>query len=414
VLVVIPAVLSQHAEEAAFHWLLRDAAVGEPHYSLADLAALDDRLDAHLDGLRIAGDAGWEIAKGELAWEEAGEVFTGGVLAFEGGDPLRVEEMLAVADQSVELVRGAISALGWLGYEQAYPYIRQLFASDHPIRRRIAVGAMAVQRQDPGPALTDLVRAAEPLARARALKAIGELGRYDLLGDCRANLEHEDEECRFWGARSGALMGDPAAIGALQITTAAGGLHSERACELAARRLEPSQALAWQRYLASEPQLLRLASKAAGAIGDPVLMPWLFQLMSVDEHARVAGEAFTTMTGVDLAYDDLERDWPEGFEAGPTENPEDEDVAMDPDEDLPWPHTDLIASWWQQNGGRFTPGGRYLLGQPITPESLVHALRTGKQRQRAAAALEIAFRRPGKPLFEVRARGDRQRRQLGA
>jgi hypothetical protein len=56
---------------------------------------------------------------------------------------------------------------------------------------------------------------------------------------------------------------------------------------------------------------------------------------------------------------------------------------------------------------------RHLLGEPMTPESLVHALRTGKQRQRAAAVLEIAFRRPGKPLFEVRARADRQRRALG-
>jgi hypothetical protein len=40
------------------------------------------------------------------------------------------------------------------------------------------------------------------------------------------------------------------------------------------------------------------------------------------------------ITGVDIAYEDLEGVWPEGFEAGPTENPENENVAMDPDEDL--------------------------------------------------------------------------------
>jgi hypothetical protein len=40
------------------------------------------------------------------------------------------------------------------------------------------------------------------------------------------------------------------------------------------------------------------------------------------------------ITGVDIAYEDLEGEWPEGFEAGPTENPENENVAMDPDEDL--------------------------------------------------------------------------------
>jgi uncharacterized protein (TIGR02270 family) len=209
------------------------------------------------------------------------------------------------------------------------------------------------------------------------------------------------------------VLGDAAAVGTLQVMGEAGELRSEQGCEVAARRMEPARARSWHHYLASDPALLRLAARVAGAMGDPAMIPWLVGLMHFDEHARVAGEAFTMITGIDLAFDDLERDRPEGFESGPTEDPADEDVAMDPDEDLPWPDPDLIARWWSQNGNRFAPGVRYLLGQPITPESLVQALRAGKQRQRAAAALEIAFRRPGKPLFEVRARGDWQRRALG-
>ena len=31
------------------------------------------------------------------------------------------------------------------------------------------------------------------------------------------------------------------------------------------------------------------------------------------------GESFTLITGVDIAFEDLEGEWPEGFEAGPTE-----------------------------------------------------------------------------------------------
>jgi hypothetical protein len=45
---VVANVVSQHAEEAAILWILRRAAVSAPHYSLADLAKLDDRVDAHL------------------------------------------------------------------------------------------------------------------------------------------------------------------------------------------------------------------------------------------------------------------------------------------------------------------------------------------------------------------------------
>jgi hypothetical protein len=54
---IIAEIVSQHAEEAAFLWLLRSNAVGAPHYSLKDLAKLDGRVEAHLDGLRVAGSA---------------------------------------------------------------------------------------------------------------------------------------------------------------------------------------------------------------------------------------------------------------------------------------------------------------------------------------------------------------------
>ena len=67
---VIADIISQHAEEASFLWLLRDNAVRDPHYSLEDLAELDERVEAHVDGLRIAGEAGWEICKEQLTWEE--------------------------------------------------------------------------------------------------------------------------------------------------------------------------------------------------------------------------------------------------------------------------------------------------------------------------------------------------------
>jgi uncharacterized protein (TIGR02270 family) len=147
--------------------------------------------------------------------------------------------------------------------------------------------------------------------------------------------------------------------------------------------------------------------------GDPAIMPWLIQMMEVPELARVAGESFTMITGVDIAYEDLEGEWPEGFEAGPTENPEDENVEMDSDEDLPWPEPELISEWWNKNKNNFRNGTRYLCGKPITEEQCQYVLRHGFQRQRAAAAIELAIMNPGQPLFEVRAPGFRQQKLLG-
>jgi len=101
-----------------------------------------------------------------------------------------------------------------------------------------------------------------------------------------------------------------------------------------------------------------------------------------------------------------------GFEAGPTENPEDDAVALDPDEGLPWPNSQRIQKWWDANKDGFVAGQRYLVGKPVSAEHCQQVLRTGYQRQRNAAALELALMTPAAPLYETRAPGFRQHQQL--
>ncbi len=412
---MIAEIISQHAEEAAFLWLLRDMAVREPHYSLQDLAALDERVEANLDGLRIAGDAGWEICAEELSWQEPGEVFAAAVLAFESGNMERVKEVLRVGGQSRELARGVVSALGWMPYKNARKYIAGFLKNEHPLLRQMGIAAGAIHRQDPGDALIAALRDEHEDLRARALRAVGELGKAELMPYLKGNFVHESPRCRFWAAWSAAILGSSEAIEILKsLYPQLGGRLREEAAKTAIRKMKPVDAGAWLKALSGQPEHLRLAIVGAGASGDPVHIPWLMEMMEVNELARVAGEAFTMITGVDLAYHDLEGEWPEGFEAGPTENPEDEDVDLDPDEDLPWPEPESIRNWWKQHQSNFRSGTRYLLGQPISPEWLQQVLRNGMQRQRTAAAMEIAMANPGQPLFEVRAPGFRQKELLNA
>ena len=161
-------------------------------------------------------------------------------------------------------------------------------------------------------------------------------------------------------------------------------------------------AMHWLRSLNSHPEHARLAVVACGIVGDPAFVPWLIGRMELPELARAAGESFSLITGVDLAYDDLETDAPADFEAGPTDNPDDDNVAMDEDEDLPWPDPALIHNWWQANASRFPAGTRHLLGHPLSPEACQHALAHGFQRQRRAAAFELALARPDAPLLNWR------------
>jgi len=258
-----------------------------------------------------------------------------------------------------------------------------------------------------------LVRAENRAVRARALKAVGELGDASLRSNVESALRDPDAECRFATACSGALLGLTTAIPVLREVAESDSARAVAAAGLALRRMDLSAAQSWQKWLAGDPKRIRLAIIAAGTIGDPALIPWLISLIGQLPLARLAGESFTMITGVDLAYRDLERKPPEDFNAGPTEDPNDENVEMDPDDNLPWPDPALVQKWWDKNRGQFQNGTRYLLGKPMTVEWLKTVLRDGRQRQRAAAALELAIRQPGTPLFNVKMPGFRQIELLG-
>ncbi|MEW6518163.1 MAG: TIGR02270 family protein [Thermodesulfobacteriota bacterium] len=410
---VIEEIVQQHADEAAFLWLLRDAAVHAPHYFLKDLARLDERVEAHLDGLRIAGEPGWRICREALALEEPGEVFAAAVLAFESGVEERLEQVFAVGAKNDELSRAITSALGWLEWGQAEKYVQGLLEVGAPAASRLGLAAAAAHRQDPGARLAAGLVSDDPLLKCRAVRAAGELGRRDLLFHVTGHLSADNSDLRFQAAWSTLLLGGEGAVPVLRAIAESDSEYAPRACAMAVRGMPPAEAHHWLKSLAADKQRQRLAVTGAGALGDPAAIPWLLELMAIPELARPAGEAFTMITGVDLAYEDLEGQWPEGFAAGPTEEPEDEEVALDPDEDLPWPAPERIARWWEAHRAEFVSGVRHLAGKALSGEQLRQVLRSCFQRQRDAAAIELALLRPGQPLFAVRAPGFQQQQLLG-
>jgi uncharacterized protein (TIGR02270 family) len=245
------------------------------------------------------------------------------------------------------------------------------------------------------------------------LRAVGELGLVDLLPTVRKSLTHEDRNCRFWAAWSLALASsDKEATAQLQAVAESDSPNREGAVQVATRRLEPSGAKMWLRKLSQNPKQIRLAIIGVGALGDPEAVPSLIERMKSPPLARIASEAFCMITGVHISYDNLEGEKPEGFESGPTENPQDEKVALDADAFLFWPKPEAIQKWWNAHQGEFAKGTRYLVGKPITAEWLHQVLRESRQRQRAAAALELALKQRGSKLFEVRAPGFRQQKIL--
>jgi uncharacterized protein (TIGR02270 family) len=150
----------------------------------------------------------------------------------------------------------------------------------------------------------------------------------------------------------------------------------------------------------------RLAIIGTTALGDPADLPRLFAALRAPELARLAAHGIATITGLDTRASALVGRAPEGFRAGPTDDPNDEDVAMDPDDPIPWPNPDAVEAACRRH--RLAAGVRHLAGERVSEAVIQRVLREGTQSQRLAAALEQRVLAPGAPLLEVRAPGFRQ------
>lgn len=106
---ILREIVKQHAEMAAFLWTVYDYHLlhpdENPDMDEERLARLIERLNAHLDGIRVAGEAGRKIAEEIYAeYPEAGELFV--LRMLKDGAPRTVEEL------DVEQVRAYLAANG--------------------------------------------------------------------------------------------------------------------------------------------------------------------------------------------------------------------------------------------------------------------------------------------------------------
>lgn len=400
--------IEQHADEAAFLWSHRDFACHARHTTLLSLGDLDERLEAHLDGLRIAGEPAIALCRARLSGGDPGELFVAAVLAADGDDLRALAEVIDRAAGDPLLERAFVSALGWVRFARIERALSGLLSRNSPAQlRRLGVAACAAHRHDPGPILAEAAADPDPPLRARALRAAGELGRVDLLGAIRQEIESGEESCRYWASWSAALLGDMGGAEALYTFAMEPGEKGLRACDLALRCLPSSTARERLDELRRSPARARLAITGAAATGDLTTVPHLVDAMRDPALARLAGDAFAMITGIEITGD-LAGLRPESVPLFPSDEPGDESALMHPEELLPWPIPRAVEHRYEASEKKFPRGTRLLCGQAIATPSLCRILGQGRQPRRVAAALELVRQSTRQPLFEVRARASRQ------
>lgn len=409
---MLPLIVDQHSEEAAFLALLRSQAVSSPSYNLSHLTTLDGRIEAHLDGLRVAGSGALDTLIAQFNPNTDSEIFVATALAFESPNSQMMAKLAEHTREFPAVLRFFEAALGWIDWAMVEPWIDGLLASTDPILRRLGLAACGQHRQDPGNALLAALGNADADVLARAARTAGELRRHDLMQELRRYRSHEHAPLRFWSNWATAQLGDQEALAVLRQFAEQHAEYRADALPVLLAWQPRESSMAWIRELTQDPLRKRLAINATGLFGDPQTIPWLIRQMQELPYARAAGEAFGLITGADLAELDLELATYPDYDAGPNDDPQDANVEMDPDSDLAWPDPARVAAWWQANGARFTPGVAHLCGEALSEKQCLKVLQSGWQRQRLAAAYLLARLQPKQVLFPCAAPAARQRNLL--
>lgn len=410
---IIPAVVSQHVEDAAALRALRSVLVRAPHVKLLHLGRTDERLLAHLDGISVAGVAGAAMAQQALEVPGVGQLFVATVGAIERRDQAQIARLLALMDAVPDTARAMASAFGWVSADALEGLTAPLLASPTATHRWLGIAACIAHGVNPGSTLTSAVKAEDLRLRHQAVNAAARLGRTDLLGDCAARLKVASGQTRLSCAQALLWLGDSSAahpvLQELALQPGELALPALR-CLLLSSPL--GSARDFVRKLAGTGAPHRTLICAAAWAGDVQVVPWIIRYMADDKYARLAGEAFSFLTGADLALLDLERKPPEKVDGGPTDDPNDDNVSLDEDESLPWPDAARVQGWWEANAARFPTGVRCFAGAVPDLAHCVRVLSEHPQRRRWAAAALMRQMRPDSVLFNCAAPTRRQQRLL--
>lgn len=299
----IPELLTVHAEELAYLWGRRRRSATSAALTLRDLADVNERIEAHTQGLLVAGDALAAFSAPGFAASDRDEVFAAVYPLLRRNDAAAAKQVVtAFAEATAGRLAGLRDALSLVGIERTASAMQKLVDDPDPVRAASAAAVLAShKRLDPAPArLAALAGDANPAAATVAWQVIRLLassaitieqsygnaikGEHAAVRD--AALGAAVWRGEFWAPgviRRLAESGDPIGIGWL---AAVGG----------------PDAAPVLREIFAKPVPAASRARAAARLGHPALIDLVFDDMQSTDAltAASAGEAFMRLTGIDV------------------------------------------------------------------------------------------------------------------
>ncbi|QIA24478.1 hypothetical protein [Mesorhizobium sp. AA22] len=375
-LATIPAIVDQHAEDAAFLWSRRRREIDGPLLGEIDIGRIDQRLDANLEGLFASGEAAWAAANARFSdYPEAPELFVMACLALHWG---LEKPLAAVIEAAAELgetgIKGISGAIARTPREKLRPFVAKWVDSRETMLKCIGLAALWHHRADAGPTLGELAGNGQAEVRIRALRLAGALRRRDLLPAVAERLAADQPPERLAASLAACLLGaGRAALPVLDELLASGSVPQSEVIDIRLLASAGPSAKAWLQKCLNEPSLRLPALATIGMLGDRSIVPWLIERMREPQFAFAAGLAWRDLFEVDFNDTDV-------F----TVNSTSLGKQFAEIEDSPLPMAERASAWWDDGRG---PGK--------------HATFRSMRRQRLAA-IRASFENPDLPLADWR------------
>ncbi len=380
-------ILEEHRDELGSLWAQRENVVFAPDWTLKELAHLEDRAEAHLDGLRLGAGHSVDVARPLLGAEETGPATaaTFVLMAFER--PELEREVVQALETAPPAARDGIR-IG-LRHSDARRIANELAgiaAASEPAVRAAAVDILAFHRLPAPKGLLALLSNRDPGVLRLVYEAVGRFGGPWGMDFLREALESDAPANRVAALRASARIG---LIGLdAQCREAATGTRKPIPEALAflgvvgtARDLP-----ILQRAMA-RPELARAALAGMGILGSTAAIPVLLDAMENDLLAPAAGKAFARITGATDIGSAAAVPPPAGSQQADMETPE----------GPPPPDPTKAREWWETEKGRFASEGRWQSGFEVSKAPLGEHFNELPLETRLDLYLGVCFRETPRP-----------------
>lgn len=353
----MPELAVTHGEELAYLWERRRTALHSETLTVRDLQHLHERIDAHLQGMLVAGAELPALLGHWLASEDRDEVFAIACALLRDGDPAQAA---AVADAFLgaagSRLDGLRDALGAAPQTHTETMLRKALADSDPARAAAAAAALAAQRHlDPIPPYFRLLQADDPHTATLAWRTLAQLDR-DAIGTplpYRETLRRPEPTIRAAVLAAAGWRGEPWVA---QLATQLAEAGDPVGLDFWAAVGDTAGQALWSAQLAAQPGPRRCALLARA--GHPDGIEALITAMADPDPRTVAaaGTAFTRLTGQDLQGQ--RRTLPVSADADDFEREFADDVWL--------PDVERARQIWSRHRHHWSAGRRWCRGHEVS------------------------------------------------